>query len=230
MLRADLDGFSARVRSAFSDGDYGLQKLVEEFCTLIDYPKNFADKLPGGVQTVVFPWAGDCANLFLTCEDYDSERGYLPNRLGLEWHRLADQVREGIAWRKLMGQTKWIVAIAGGNPTVEGHGSILTANVAASGRLFHVGAGWSWRRSLDAEQSDGLTRDDTVVQVEDFSGLSKPCRDAFQDHPDNPTLFKVASLDALNQADKKLREELARESREAKYGSITIPRQRPYGE
>ena len=83
MLRADLDGFSARVRSAFSDGDYGLQKLVEEFCTLIDYPKHFADKLPGGVQTVVFPWAGDCANLFLTCEDYDSERGYIPNRLGL---------------------------------------------------------------------------------------------------------------------------------------------------
>ncbi|MGA8660375.1 MAG: hypothetical protein WB586_30025 [Chthoniobacterales bacterium] len=131
MLRADLDGFSARVRRAFSDGDYGLQKLVEEFCTLIDYPKHFADKLPAGVQTVVFPWAGDCANLFLTCDDYDSERGYLPNRLGLEWHTLADQVREGIAWRKLMGQTNWIVAIAGGNPTVEGHGSILTANVAA---------------------------------------------------------------------------------------------------
>ena len=230
MLRADLDGFSARVRSAFIDGDYGMQKLVEEFSTLMDYPKAFSDKLPSSVQTIVFPWAGDCANLFLTCEDYDSERGYLPNRLGLEWHTLADQVRQGTAWRKSMAQAKWVVAMAGGDPSVERHGSILTANVAASGRLFYVGAGWSWRRSLDAEQSDGLTRDDTVVQVEDFSGLSKPYRDAFKDHPDNPTLFKVASLEALKQTDQGLREELARESLETKYGSITIPRQKPYGE
>jgi hypothetical protein len=83
---------------------------------------------------------------------------------------------------------------------------------------------------LDAEQSDGLARDDTVVQVEDFSGRSKPYRDAFKDHPDNPTLFKVASLEALKQTDQGLWEELARESLETKYGSITIPRQRPYGE
>jgi hypothetical protein len=230
MLRADLDGFSARIRSAFMGGDYGLQKLVEEFSALIDYPKAFSDKLPSGVNTIVFPWAGDCANLFLVCKDYSSERKYLPNRLGLEWHTLADQDQEGKAWRKLMGQSKWVVAIAGGDPSVRGHGSILTANVAAAGRLFYIGAGWSWRRSLDAEQSDGLTPDETAVQVEDFSGLSKPYCDAFKDYPDNPSLFKVASLDALKEADKRLREELARESRETKYRSITIPRQRPYSE
>jgi hypothetical protein len=118
--------------------------------------------------------------------------------------------------------------------------SILLANVAESDGLFHAGVAWSWRRrvnwncrlghlargSLDAEQSDGLTRDDTVVQLEDFSVLSRPCRNAFQDHPNHSTLFKVASLDVLNQADKRLREELAQEIRETEYRSITIPRQR----
>ena len=231
MFRADLDGFSRIVRAAFQGGDRALANLVENFAKLLKYPELFAETLPPGLEVTVFPWAGDCANLFVRCKDYPDARTYLPNKLGLNWHDLEkSKAVHSKALREAMGEAEWVVALAGGDPSESGHGKILTANVAAAGRLFCVGAGWSWRRSLDAEQSTGIKPSDTVIQVEDFQGLSLPYSDAYKEHETNPSLFRCASLKALRNVEEELSGALARQSRSEKYHSITVPQQRPYAE
>jgi hypothetical protein len=70
-----------------------------------------------------------------------------------------------------MGEGEWVVAVAGGDPSEQGHGQILTDSVAAAGRIFRAGAGWSWRRSLDAEQSIGVRPSHTVIQLRTFRGF-----------------------------------------------------------
>ena len=231
MFRADLDGFSTMVRAAFQGGDGALVNLVENFAKLLKYPELFAESLPPGFDLTIFPWAGDCANLFVRCKDYSDARTYLPNRLGLNWHDLEkSKTVQGRALRQAMGEAEWVVAVAGGDPSEQGHGQILTGNVAAAGRLFRVGAGWSWRRSLDAEQSIGVRPSDTVIQVEDFQGLSLPYSDAYEEHETSPSLFRRATLKALRRVEEELSGALARQSRTEKYHSITVPRQRPYAE
>lgn len=197
MLRADLDGFSARVKDALARGDHAVLELVRAFEQIMKYPASFKDELPTGVTVVCFPWAGDCANLFLQCDDYTLEENHLPNTAALKWHR---PKLNGTNWRVLLDKAKWLVAIAGGDMD-QGHGNILTGNVIADGRTFHVGASWSWRRSLDAEQSEGTKANDTVIQNEDHAALDREQQRPYRDHPCNPSLFKVAPLDALIKTD-----------------------------
>lgn len=198
MLRADLDGHSAKVREAMRVGDAAIAQMVVNFVQIMRYPVAFKDSLPEGVSVLCFPWAGDCANLFLECDNYALERSYLPNTAALNWH--TQNGESGVNWHKVLDDCKWLVAIAGGNHETGGHGTILTGNVYADGRTFHVGAGWSWRRSLDAEQSRGTRAEETVVQLEDYRGLDECYQSAYGDHPENPTLFKIASLTALQRA------------------------------
>lgn len=200
MFRADLEGFSATVRAAMSHGDEAVTVLVATFQQIMRYPTAFKESLPEGVSVLCFPWAGDCANLFLECENYALERTHLPNAAALNWHNQNGE--SGVKWNRVLENCQWLVALGGGDPATAGRGRILTGNVIADGRTFHVGAGWSWRRSLDAEQSRGTDADGTVIQIEDYRGLESKYRDAYVDHPENPALFKVASLAALERAER----------------------------
>jgi len=210
MMRADLDGFSARVRDAMNGSDEDAYELVRDFHSIMQYPAAFKETLPSGIKVLLFPWAGDCSNMLLECEDYELERTYLPNTAALNWH---DQGRgTGLGgktnWRKVLGETKWLVALAGGENDGADHGYILTGNVEAMGRTFHVGAGWGWRRSLDAEQSKGTKAEETVIQKEDFDGLDTDLQKPFRDHPYHPTLFKVASFEGLAKSNRERRNEI----------------------
>lgn len=200
MFRADLDGHSAKVRAAMSRGDEAIAVLVRNFHQIMRYPVAFKESLPDGVSVLCFPWAGDCANLFLECDNYALERTHLPNAAALNWH--TQNGESGIDWSQVLEDCKWLVALGGGDPATVGRGRILTGNVIADGRTFHVGAGWSWQRSLDAEQSKGTSAEDTVIQIEDYRGLETKYQDAYGDHPENPSLFKVASLAGLERAER----------------------------
>jgi len=204
MFRADLDQFSHRVAAAMSHDGIAVPTLVKEFQTIMNYPTVFKDTLPEGVSVLMFPWAGDCANLFLECNDYDLERTYLPNRAAINWH---DQGRglstNGTDWQRVLGNCKWLVALAGGDNKESEHGFVLTGNIFADGRTFHVGAGWSWRRSLDAEQSDETNPEDTIIQNEDHRALDTSLQVPYSDHPAHPSLFKIAEFSKLVKAQAK---------------------------
>lgn len=231
MMRTDLDGFTARVKTAMNGTDQDAFDLVKDFHVIMQYPAAFKETLPSGIKVILFPWAGDCSNMLLECDDYDLERTYLPNTAAINWH---DQGRGAgldgkTNWRKLLGETKWLVALAGGESSGADHGYILTGNVEAAGRTFHVGAGWGWRRSLDAEQSKGTKAEETVIQKEDFDGLDPNLQKPYRDHPFHPTLFKVASFEALAKANREHRSAVCASS-PAIVPSVksSVPAPRPY--
>jgi hypothetical protein len=226
MLRADLDGFSARVNEAMAQGGDAILALVREFNEIMKYPLAFASTLPKGVSVTIFPWAGDCANIFLECDNYPLEQCHLPHKAARNWHSVKPN---GTNWSALFGKTQWLVAIAGGSEE-NGHGSILTGNVIAEGRTFHVGAGWIWHRSLEAEQAESNRATESVIQCEDYDALDAHLKDAFRDHSAHPKLFKTAALADLNKT-ALIQKRAAAISVAATVPSLHIPAPapRPYG-
>lgn len=232
MFRADLDGFSKRVQLAMNGNEGDVVSLVQEFSSIMQYPAEFKNQLPKGVSVLQFPWAGDCANMLLECDDYNLERTYLPNLAGEKWHEQGrtSSTKAGTRnWSQLIRDTKWLVAIAGGDNDGADHGSILTGNIVVDSRTFHVGAGWGWQRSLDAEQSEGTSPEETVIQVEDYRGLDDEYRAPYREHKENPTLFKVASYEALRRAATK-RQEALKVSKPVFHiaTGLAVPAPRPY--
>lgn len=228
MFRADMDGFSPRVKAAMEQSDEAVQQLVDDFNGTMERAMDFATQLPEGVHVLPFPWAGDCSNLFLRCDDYRLERHHLPNIAALRWF---DEVGGKKDARREADRPGWVISIAGGDPDDGDHGRIMTANVAAAGRLFHVGAGWSWRTSLEAEQSDGLRAQDTVLQVEDHLALERSYQQAYREHASHPSLYRIASEEALRIAQRSRDRGLSGGKQvEVTEKGIALPLPRPYHE
>jgi hypothetical protein len=188
-FRADYDGFSRRVEAAMSQPDHVQQALVEEFDTIMkQVPKAFAAKIKGTVHT--FPWAGDCANLFIEPEiDYETAQTSMPATAAHTWHKNA---REYTGVRVPEGGHKWAVGMLGGED-----GVTLMARVYTHHRTFAVAAGWAWGRSIDAYQASGMGAEDSVIANEDKSALDDGYAEPFNELN---SLFQRAGFDALNRA------------------------------
>lgn len=188
-FRADYDGFSKKVQAAMADTDQAQQALVDEFDQIMkDLPQKFADDIKGTVT--VFPWAGDCANLFIEADiDYETARTFIPATAAHTWHKKARSFKSG---RSSQGASKWVVGILGGDD-----GATLVARVYTEHRTFAVAAGWGWGRSIDAYQSNGLAAEETVTTVEDRSALDDPYAAPFRELDSR---FQKATFDGLERA------------------------------
>jgi hypothetical protein len=188
-FRADYDGFSRRVETAMSQPDHVQQALVEEFDTIMkQVPKAFAEKIKGTVHT--FPWAGDCANLFVEPEiDYETAQTSMPATAAHIWHKNA---REYTGVRAPAGGHKWAVGVLGGED-----GVTLMARVYTQHRTFAVAAGWAWGRSIDAYQASGMGAEDSVIANEDKAQLDDAYAEPFKELN---SLFQKATFEALDRA------------------------------
>lgn len=163
-LRADLDGFSAKVQAAFNAGEHAIAALVDQFYAIMRHVQQYCAAIKRKV--ISLPWAGDCSNhLFfpLVGESYATSRQYLPATAAAEWH---DQISENI-----FGTVKWAVGVAGGDDEEGSDGFVLVANLKTGHRDFLVAVGWGVRRSLDAQEADGVKGKDSVMPVEDYQAL-----------------------------------------------------------
>jgi hypothetical protein len=171
-LRADLDGFSKQVEAAFAKGEAGIVALLNRFALVMNYPREFQARIG---RTIDMPWAGDCANVVIlpTNSDYDDAREYLPVKAASEWHNQKAGVDSAKRkWLDHMGDAKWAIGIAGGDDKDGSNGYILIAPLTGRNRDFLVAAGWGVGRSLDAQESDGVAGDDTVMHDIDYAALS----------------------------------------------------------
>ena len=188
-FRADYDGFSRRVEAVMAAPEQAQQALVDEFDTIMkEVPKAFAVKINGTVHT--FPWAGDCANLFIEPKiDYETAQASLPATAAQTWHKNA---REYKGVRVPEGGHKWAVGVLGGED-----GATLMARVHTQHRTFAVAAGWAWGRSIDAYQAKGMAAEDSVIANEDKSALDDAYAAPFKEIDSR---FQKATFDALDRA------------------------------
>lgn len=170
-LRADMDGFSKQVEEAFAAGEAAIVALVQRFINVMQYPAQFRTRIG---KTIDLPWAGDCASLVVLPNDsgYEDAREHLPVKAAGEWH--SQRVGKDLSnrsWSDHFGKAKWAVGICGGDDKEGSDGYVLIAPVAGRTRDFLVGAGWGIGRSLDAQESDGVSGDDTVIHDIDYDAL-----------------------------------------------------------
>ncbi len=163
-MRADLDGFTIRVKNAFEKGT--IPDFIRDFCNVLKYGDEFIGHAEHRI--VRLPWAGDCANMLVLPKDNESIRDakyYYPATGPHEWLSGYD----GTIPEPYPGAA-WLVSICGGNDDT-GNCQTLVAPIEANKHRFLFAAGWGVGRSLDAQNQDGVRANETVISKEDFYDL-----------------------------------------------------------
>ena len=133
-------------------------------------------------------------------EAYGTIQKFLPATAALAWHDEEAAEEEQIKnIRKALHNGRWSIGIAGGDSEEGSTGHMLVADIATSNRDFRVATGWAVRRSLDAQQADYVTADDTVIHIADHGSLDPSYRDAFNPLRES-AVFRRASLEGLKKA------------------------------
>ncbi len=163
-MRADLDGFTSRVKKAFDNGK--TLELVQDFSRVIEYGDNFINNASRPIIRI--PWAGDCANMVIMPKNDENIRDtkyYYPETGAHDWlSRYENKLTEPYP------NVAWLVSICAGNSST-GNCQILVAPIETDGHKFLFAAGWGVGRSLDAQNQDGLKADESVISKEDYDDL-----------------------------------------------------------
>lgn len=174
VMRADLDGFTARVDQCF-DNDDELQSLASDFYQIMNTATNFVGEHSETLAQL--PWAGDnfsaCA-VFPSISEYEKA---LPKRLidlsmdfEVEMNDLADQVGFG----------GWAHGIAGGSVHGNSNGNIFIAGIEVDERRYLVGAGEGVGRSIQAFSDINPEPEHYVVYQPDLENMDSEYKSKFR--------------------------------------------------
>ena len=180
-LRADLDGFSKEVETAFANGGSAVIALVQRFFSIMHYPDQFRVRMG---KTIDLPWAGDCATVIVlpNGNGYAEAREFLPAKAASEWHtQVGESDSHKNKWSGYFGKATWSVGVAGGDEDEGASGFVVVAPIAGRNRDFMVAAGWGIGRSLDAQESEGVKGNDTVIPGVDYLALDSGHKANFEE-------------------------------------------------
>jgi hypothetical protein len=225
-LRADLDGFSAEVQKAFSNGGDAITKMIGRFRQILDFPSRLALAMKGFGRVVELPWAGDCATVLIIPgggDAFSQARSYLPIVAALEWHKAFASDPHLLA---AAGSANWALGVAAGDEQEGNCGQVLVADLPSSERTFRVVAGWGPRRSSDGYQYQGVRGGDTVLTRVDHRHLAPIHSEAFSVISD---IFTKASVTDLHHKSKERVVAAGLSLSPGTVGSRPIPSAKPFG-
>jgi len=186
-MRADLDGFTKTVETAFAQGNVAIAGLVQSFVSQMEYANTFIETQQLKVNKIQkFPWAGDCANfLALPLESYSNAQRSLPVHLAANWHDLCEEESpDGGRWKDRFEDAGWAVVVAGGTDSESddtgNSGRTLVAKIQLKDRQFLIAAGWSPGRCVDGLEA-GAGKDETIIHDADKKELSQPLEKLFSE-------------------------------------------------
>ena len=164
-VRADLNGFTKRVKEASSANDASkLKELAIEINQIVTGAERALKTY--GRRIKLFPWAGDCANFFVFPSfgaDFSSEEAEVPSDGSCYWKRNL---------KKIAPRYDWTIGAAGAGPRdlpTASHGIVLIAQINGLRRDYLIAAGWGVGKSIKAQENDGAQSGDLVVPTDDFS-------------------------------------------------------------
>lgn len=214
--RADLDGFTAKVKSAFESSDSGesIGEVVKEFREITEEAENLITGF-GEHKTISLNWAGDCANFIvlpLETEDFKFAQDYLPATIGARWHS---------KFKKSSTDCGWVVGVSGAPMDQQDiPGTITISTLEIDGLNFRIAAGWSVGESLRAQEVEGAIKRDTIINADDYRQLDENHSSHFKALK-STNYFRANSLD-LNKL-------IQSETQKAVYSTISAPYiPRPY--
>ncbi len=198
VLRADLDGFTARVDECMDD-DAQLQQLAVMFYGIMDAAAQFVNKHQESLAQL--PWAGDnftAAAVFPSRDEYGKA---IPRRLvelALDYEK---EMAEAAVAAEFPG---WAYGIAGGDLHGNSGGNVYLAGIEVAGRRYLVGAGEGFGRSLKAFGDINPKVREMVVYKPDWEKLVDWYKGGFEQaetrRGELSTLFRIAKSDDLVRA------------------------------
>ncbi|MBK8477263.1 MAG: hypothetical protein IPL39_13480 [Opitutaceae bacterium] len=181
IVRADLDGFSKRVDSAFTadDGGVSITRLVVEFRAVVESAERILRSFKDNNHWQL-PWAGDCLNAIIlpkSGERFADSQSTLPANFGAHWHD---------SFRKSGISAGWTIGVAGGDTGLSQAdcGHVLVASIPTSERDFPIAVGWGVEMALRAQETKGSRAEDTVIPAEDYRQLADILKELFSAAPD----------------------------------------------
>lgn len=195
VLRADLDGFTARVEECFDD-DAKLTSLASEFLFLMETAASFT--LAHKETLAQLPWAGDnftAAAVYASKDEYDRAAPLRLMELALDFEK------ELAAPAKNAGFGGWAYGVAGGDVHGNAGGNVYIATAEAGGRRFLLGAGEGFGRSAQAFGDVNPKTGVIVLYEPDWARLDEAYKKAFERAPTtrgvHSSLFRQARTSAL---------------------------------
>lgn len=203
IMRADLDGFTARVEKCFDD-DLELLRLGERFQKIMDEAAEFAD---GHDEILVqLPWAGDNFTAAVVFSEKDKYEDAIEEKLvqfSLDFSDALDDVAASA------GLSGWAQSIAGGNLHGNSVGNIYIGAVEFEGRRFLIGTGQGMGRSTQGFSDMNPGPGQLAVFEDDYALLLKPYQEQLIDREKSDgsqsTLFRKGNVDNLKSARQKIR-------------------------
>jgi hypothetical protein len=223
-MRADLDGFSKIVQSAFEQGDEAVEAVAEGFLKILEFG-DFYEKNHYGV--VRLPWAGDCVPFLIPPSgEIQSFRGQEWIAFVEEWQSFASDTPDGRKnrWNAIFREVDWSIGMSYAES-----GCALVASVETLSRKFLIGAGAPLAIASGA-QNLGKGKE-VVIHATDYSAAYPMVRKRFEKivetefwRTKNLTLKKVreAALE-FGRAEHASKVEFIEKAQ-----TVTVPSPRPY--
>ncbi|MCE9619068.1 MAG: hypothetical protein K8R92_04070 [Planctomycetes bacterium] len=195
VMRADLDGFTARVEECFDD-DARLTKLASDFLLLMEATASFT--MAHKETLAQLPWAGDnftVGAIYGSKDEYDRSA---PRRLT---ELVLDFEKELATQAKAVGFGGWAYGVAGGEVHGNAGGNMYIATAEAGGRRFLLGAGEGFGRSAQAFGDVNPKAGMIVIYEPDWARLDEGYKKTFDKattaHGTQSSLFRQARTAAL---------------------------------
>ena len=171
-VRADMDGFTNRVRQAFGQGRDAAIELAHEFYAVMVHAREFSHT----ASAIHLPWAGDCFNLLIAVDDRNE---YQKNRKRLILEilpRFADHMRAKFP------NLKWSYSCAAGDVENAQKCNTLVSRIEVGDTSLLLATGLPVERSLQGLAQEGpcahngvLWKGDVEALAEDLKSIIKPC-------------------------------------------------------
>lgn len=220
VMRADIDGFTARVEKCF-DNDEALLELGEKFQSIMDQAAQFA--LEHDEILVQLPWAGDNFTAAVVFDSPENYRDAIEEKLVGFALDFLDSL-EGTVNQAHFGG--WAQTIAGGNVHGNAEGNIYVGAVNFDNRRFLIGTGVGMGRSTQAFTDMNPSASEIVIFNEDYERLLNPYKEKLsvkiKADGSQSTIFRKGESKDLREAKLKIEKALLRASEPAKT-LLTVP-------
>ncbi len=175
VFRADMDGFTDRVKSAFANNNQSdIEQLALDFINFMEDVNDWQQSFIPGHKVIVFPWAGDCCNM-ITYPVGDTDKNdrtlvkqclsEFPTQLILSWN---DYLKNKNRRNWLSG---WTYGMASGSIKVF---SVFVDNVP-----YRLMAGWPVGISQEGVNLDGTKPDDLIMHDDDIKEMDDYAKKSF---------------------------------------------------
>ncbi len=171
-FRADMDGFTKKIKDAYKKGRDEVWNVVEEFVLYMTEANNW--EAASDMQVVPFPWAGDCFNALIL--PIDQSKGW---RGGFDMSRKSQPLAIVEEWERSIvtgkGDSDWAYSVSGGD--------VFQFSVETREREFKLAVGRPAGLTLAAIHFNNIPSGALVMHKNEIEKFDEATRKEFQQFP-----------------------------------------------